>query len=149
MKIFVLLIQFISLNIFTYSQTDSLQSSSLILVNNLDSNFVEKYEPVSTAGAATLSLIFPGSGLFLSENYGAAAAYLGVGSAFYVTGLIFLLSGESPNEDVALPLFIAGGVVHLASIVHTIIATEEYNESLVPIISYNGKVYQIGLIVKF
>lgn len=106
-------------------------------------------EKVSMAGAISLSFVFPGTGLFLSENYGPAAAYLGVGSAFYVGGLVFLLSVESPNEDVALPFFLVGGFVHLASIVHTIIATEEYNNNLNPFIIYNGRSYQVGLTINF
>jgi hypothetical protein len=149
MKRFFLLISFCFLSPSIFSQTDSSQSASSSFLIIDDSIIVENKEPVSMAGAISLSFMFPGTGLFLSENYGPAAAYLGVGGAFYVTGLTFLLSGESPNEDVALPFFLVGGFIHLASIVHTVIATNEYNENVFPFVSYNGKSYQVGFSIKF
>ena len=132
----------------SYFATKTLISNDFIFGTN-NSVIETNVEKVSMAGAISLSFVFPGAGLFLSENYGPAAAYLGVGSAFYITGLTFLLSGESANEDVALPFFLVGGFIHLASIVHTVIATNEYNENVFPFVSYNGKNYQVGFAIKF
>ena len=145
MKIIVLLIQFILFSIFAYSQTDSLQSTSLILVNNLDSNLVEYSEPVSMAGALSFSLILPGAGLFLTDNNGPAITYLSVASVSYILGVAFLTAGEGTNEEGALPFFLAGGIVHYIGIIHTLISTLEFNESINPYLTYNGKTYRVGL----
>ncbi|QQS36617.1 MAG: hypothetical protein IPM56_01285 [Ignavibacteriales bacterium] len=149
MKILIFIISFFLFNNLIYSQSDSLQSGSQNMNNDQSSDFAENNKPVSVAGAISLSLMVPGAGLFLSENYGEGAAYFGVSFAFYTTALVFLLSGESPSENVALPFFLVGGSIHLGSIVHTIVATKEYNESILPYVSYNGKNYQVGLSFRF
>ena len=151
MKVIVLLIQFIFLSIFVYSQTDSIQSSSLILVNNVDSNFVEYSEPVSMAGALSFSLILPGAGLFLTDNNGFAISYLSVSSLSYLIGVVFLNAGEdgANNRTLAFPFFLAGGVTHLIGFVHTLITTIKYNESFQPYVTFNGKFYQVGFSLNF
>jgi hypothetical protein len=148
MKLFVLLISFSFLSPSFYSQTDSSQSASSSFLISDDSIIFENKEPVSMAGALSFSLILPGAGLFLSDNEGPAIAYLSVASVSYILGVVFLTVGEGTNDEAAFPFFLTGGLVHFTSIIHTLIATRDYNESIFPFVSYNGKCYQLGLSIK-
>lgn len=149
MKIFVLLILFCFFTTPVFSQTDSSQSTSSGMILGDEFGFNRKDEPVSVAGAVSFSILLPGAGLFLTDNEGPAIAYISVTSFYYTLGLVFLFAGETANDGVALPLFGVGIGVHFVSIIHTLISTLKYNEDVSPYISYNGKMCQLGLSIKF
>jgi len=131
-----------------YSQSDSFHYT-FASENDIDSNITDNAEPVSLAGAAAFSLILPGAGLFLTDNTGPAIVYLVTGTVLYGGSIIFSLMSEGGRVKIFEPIFIAAVVVHFGSIAHTLFATEEYNNNISPVVTYNGRVYQFGLSVRF
>ena len=103
---------------------------------------------VSVIGAALLSTFIPGSGLYLTKNYLPATLYLVFTVCVYSFSIIVLDINSDKNFKDILPIPIAGGIIHIISIIHTIKATDIYNGSIDPIITYNGKNVQFGLSIK-
>jgi len=149
MKIFILIIQFILLTNIVYSQIDSLSSPYSVLVNYPDSISVANYKPVSMTGAVILSTCFPGCGLFLSDNKTAAISYLSLASLSYSASIFFLSYGEDDSDNLTGVFLTVAFLTHIMSIVQTISETEEYNSSIIPVLTFNGKVCQFGLSLNF
>ncbi len=148
MKIFIVFVFICFSSHLIYSQPDSF-SYTFSLENKTDSIITDNAKPVSLAGAAAFSLLLPGAGLFLIDNTGFAIAYLLTGTALYSSSIVFSLLAKRQSVEIIALLFIAGGVVHFISIAHTLFATEEYNNNISPVVTYNGRVYQFGLSVRF
>lgn len=102
-------------------------------------------EKISLSTTIVTSVIIPGSGLLFSKNYLPAAIYFAGSIGLYVGGAALASSPDS--EITGQTMMIIGGVIHIASIIHTIFATNNYNYSILP--SYNsygyGFKFQINL----
>jgi hypothetical protein len=125
--------------------TDIVSSDSII-----DSCNTLKTEEVSVVGATFFSFILPGAGLFLTEEYLPATLYLFIGTGTYGAAIASVVSSNEVHLDDPFPLIflVTGGLIHLAGIMHTVFATIEYNESITPLVSFNGKNIQFGLSIK-
>jgi hypothetical protein len=107
-------------------------------------------EEVSIAGATIFSLFFPGAGLYLTEDYLPGTLYLFFGTGAYAATFAILASSNEVHIDDggAVIFLVTAGIIHTASILHTLLATIEYNESIAPLVTYGGKNVQFGLSIK-
>ncbi len=107
-------------------------------------------EEVSVAGATIFSLFLPGAGLYLTENYLPATLYMFFGVGTYAA--IFAILGSSNevhlDDGGAVIFLVTAGLIHTVSIIHTLLATIEYNENITPLVTYGGKNIQFGLSIK-
>lgn len=139
-----------------YPQSNFVDIPSRMLTENkidtTQNTFIDttSTEEVSVAGAAILSLLLPGAGLYLTEDYLPATLYMILGLGAYSSAIAFLgISSEVHIDEGAPVVFLAiAGLIHTFGFLHTIIATIEYNERITPLVTYGGKNIQFGLSIK-
>lgn len=134
---------------FVYSPTEMLTENKIDTTQNtlIDTTSTEE---VSVAGATIFSLFLPGAGLYLTEDYLPATLYMFFGVGTYAA--IFAILGSSNevhlDDGAAVIFLVTAGLIHTASIIHTLLATIEYNERIAPLVTYGGKNVQFGLSIK-
>ncbi|MCZ7609233.1 MAG: hypothetical protein M5U17_03635 [Ignavibacterium sp.] len=139
-----------------YPQSNFVDISSRMLTENkidtTQNTFIDTTitEEVSVAGAAILSLLLPGAGLYLTEDYLPATLYMILGLGAYSSAIAFLGTSSEVHIDEGAPVvFLAiAGLIHIFGFFHTLIATIEYNERITPLVTYGGKNIQFGLSIK-
>ena len=131
---------------FVHSPTEMLIENKIDSTQNtlIDTTNAEE---VSVAGATIFSLFLPGAGLYLTEDYLPATLYMFFGVGTYAA--IFAILGSSNevhlDDGAAVIFLVTAGLIHTASIIHTLLATIEYNERITPLVTYGGKNVQFGL----
>lgn len=121
-------------------------------IDNTQNTFIDttSIEEVSVAGATIFSLFLPGAGLYLTEDYLPGTLYLFLGTGAYAATFAILASSNEVHLDdgAAVIFLVTAGLIHTASIIHTLLATIEYNERIAPLVTYGGKNVQFGLSIK-
>jgi hypothetical protein len=149
-----LIIFFLFFSIHTFAQDsliiDTQTNISNQIISGTDNFSVDTVDikEVSVGGAALLSTLLPGCGLYLTEDYLPATLYLTLATGAYFGSIAIIASSSEVDFENTWSIMLTGGFIHFISIVHTIIAAIEYNENITPMISYNGKDYQFGLSIK-
>ena len=147
-------ISIITINLYPQSNYVHI-STKMITENKIDTTqntFIDttNIEEVSVAGATIFSLFLPGAGLYLTEDYLPATLYMFFGVGTYAAIIAILGSNKEVRIDDggAVIFLVTAGLIHTASIIHTLLATIEYNENITPLVTYVGKNVQFGLSLK-
>ena len=147
-------ISFTTINLYPHGNIVDI-STEMLTENKIDSTQntlidTTNIEEVSVAGATIFSLFLPGAGLYLTENYLPATLYMFFGVGTYAA--IFAILGSSNevhlDDGGAVIFLVTAGLIHTVSIIHTLLATIEYNENITPLVTYSGKNIQFGLSIK-